>query len=92
MARNALAIAQRPEERELALDVLKRCPSAEAVELASSLLDDKEVRDRAVETAIFIGEQIKDSDPAAAKNAGQKALDADPPQELADRARALTSP
>jgi HEAT repeat protein len=92
MARNALAIAQRPEERELALDVLKRCPSAEAVELASSLLDDKELRDRAVETAIFIGEQIKDSDPAAAKSAGQKALDADPPRELADRARALTSP
>jgi HEAT repeat protein len=92
MARNALAVAERPEERELALDVLKRCPSAEAVELASSLLDDEELRTRAVETAIFIGERIKDRDPAAAKTAGQKALDADASGELAERARALTAP
>jgi hypothetical protein len=92
MCRKALAIAERAEERELALDVMKRCPSAEAVELASSLLDDDELRDRAVETAIFIGEKIKDSDPVAAKTAGQKALDANPSGELADRARALTAP
>lgn len=92
MCRKALAIAERAEERELTLDVMKRCPSAEAVELASSLLDDAELRNRAVETAIFIGEKIKDSDPAAAKSAGEKALEAAPPGELADRARALTSP
>jgi len=92
MARQALEIAQRPEERELALDVLKRCPSAESIELASSLVGDKELGDRAVETAIFIGEKIKDKDPAAAKSAGQKALEASPPKELADRARALTAP
>lgn len=92
MCRKALEIAQRPEERELALDALKRSPSKEAVELASSLLDDNEVRERAVETAIFIGEQIKEKDPAAAKAAGQKALEASPPKELAERARALVSP
>jgi hypothetical protein len=92
MAREALEIAQRPEERELALDVLKRCPSAEGIELASSLLDDNELRQRAVETAVFIGEQIKATDPAAAKVAGEKVLDAAPSGELADRARALTSP
>jgi hypothetical protein len=92
MAREALAIAQRQEERELALDVLKRCPSAESIELASSLVDDAELRDRAVEAAIFIGEKIKDKDPAAAKSAAEKALEASPPKELADRARALTSP
>jgi HEAT repeat protein len=92
MARQALQVAERPEERELALDVLKRCPSAEGIELASSLLDDDELRDRAVETAIFIGEQIKDTDPAAAKSAGEKALEADPSGELAERARALAKP
>jgi hypothetical protein len=52
MARQALKIAERDEERELALDVLKRCPSAESVELASSLVDDAALRDRAVETVI----------------------------------------
>ena len=92
MCRKALAIAERAEERELALDVMKRCPSAEAVELASSLLDDAELRDRAVETAVFIGEKIKETDPDAAKSAGQKALKVAPQGDLADRARALTSP
>ena len=72
--------------------MLKRCPSAESIELASSLVDDAEIRDQAVETAIFIGEQIKDKDPDAAKHAAEKALEAAPPKELADRARALTSP
>lgn len=92
MCRKALAVAERDEERELALEVTKRCPSAEAVELASSLLDDAELRQRAVEAAVFIGEKIKDTDPAAARSAGRKALEAAEPGELADRARALTSP
>ncbi len=92
MARQAMEIAQRTEERELALDVLKRCPSPEGVELASSLLDDAALRDRAVETAIFIGEKIKETNPAAAKSAGEKVLDTNPNGELAERARALTSP
>lgn len=92
MARQALEVAQRAEERELAFDVLKRCPSVESIELASSLVDDAELRDQAVETAIFIGEKIKDKDPAAAKSAAQKALQASPPKELADRARALAAP
>ena len=92
MCRKALAIAARPEERELALDILRRCPSAESVELASSLMDDKELKQHAVETAVFIAEKIKDKDPAAAKSAAEKALKADPNGKVADRARALTSP
>ncbi len=91
MCRQALAVAERDEERALALDALKRCPSAESVKLASSLLDDAQVRDRAVEVAIFIGEKIKDKDPAAAKTAGEKALRAAPQGKLADRARALSN-
>jgi HEAT repeat protein len=91
MCRKALKIAERPDERKLALDALKRCASAEAIELASALIDDRELRQPAVETAIFIGEKIKSTDPAAAKSAGQKALEADASGELADRARALTN-
>ncbi len=91
MCRKALEIAERPQERELALDAMKRSPSAEAIELASSLMDDRQVRDRAVETAIFIGEAIKATDPAAAKTAGEKALEAKPPRELAERAQALAN-
>jgi HEAT repeat protein len=90
MCRKALAIAERDEERALALEAMKRCPSAESIKLATSLVDDAELRQRAVEAAIFIGERIKDTDPAAAASAGQKALEARPPRELAERARALT--
>jgi HEAT repeat protein len=90
MCRVALAAAQRDDERALVLDALKRCPSPESVDLASSMLSDAELRDRAVETAIFIGEKIKDKNPAAAKSAGEKALKADPDGKMADRARALT--
>jgi HEAT repeat protein len=90
MCRKALAIAERDEERALALEAMKRCPSPESIKLATALVADAELRDRAVEAAVFIGEQIKDSDPAAARAAGQKALEASPPRELAERARALT--
>jgi HEAT repeat protein len=92
MARQALDVAERADERKLVLQVLERCPSAESIELASALVDDQEVRDQAVQTAIFIGEKIKDKNPAAAKSAAEKALEASPPKELADRARALTAP
>jgi hypothetical protein len=69
---------------------MKRCPSADSIKLATALVDDDEVRDRAVEAAIFIAEQIKDENPAAAAAAGKKALEASPPRALAERARALT--
>jgi HEAT repeat protein len=91
MCREALAVAQRNEERELVLDALKRCPSAESVAMASAMIDDVKTRDRAVEVAVFIAEKIKDKDPAAAKNAAEKALKAAPESKFADRARALTS-
>jgi hypothetical protein len=90
MCRKALALAERADERSLALDAMKRCPSAESIELATSLVDDAQLRQRAVETAIFIGEKIKDTDPDAAAAAGERALEAAPPRELAERARALT--
>jgi HEAT repeat protein len=92
IARQALQIAERPDQRVLVLEVLQRCPCPESIELASALVDDQEVRDEAVQTAVFIGEKIKETDPAAAKSAGQKVLKAVPSGELADRARALTSP
>jgi HEAT repeat protein len=90
MCRKALALAERAEERSLALEAMKRCPSADSIKLATALVDDDEVRDRAVEAAIFIAEQIKDENPAAAAAAGKKALEASPPRALAERARALT--
>jgi hypothetical protein len=90
MFRQGLELAKRPEERQLTLDILKRCPSAEAAQLASSFMDDQQLKQHAVETAIFIAEKIKDKDPAAAKTAAEKVLKIEPTGKLADRARALT--
>jgi HEAT repeat protein len=90
MFRQGLELAKRPEERQLTLDILRRCPSAETVQLASSFMDDQQLKQHAVETAIFIAEKIKDKDPAAAKLAAEKVLKAEPTGKIADRARALT--
>ncbi len=90
MFRQGLELAKRPEEKQLTLDILKRCPSAETVQLASSFMDDQQLKQHAVETAIFIAEKIKDKDPAAAKTAAEKALKVEPTGKLAERARALT--
>lgn len=90
MFREGMELSKRAEDRQLTLDILKRCPSAETVQLASSYMDDKQLRQHAVETAIFIAEKIKQKDPAAAKQAAEKALKTEPTGKLADRARALT--
>ncbi|HEX4415568.1 MAG TPA: HEAT repeat domain-containing protein [Lacipirellulaceae bacterium] len=90
MFREGMEISKRAEDRQLTLDILKRCPSAETVQLASSYMEDKQLRQHAVETAIFIAEKIKDKDPTAAKLAAEKVLKAEPTGKLADRARALT--
>src|SRR5262249_9601524 len=72
MFREGMELSKRPEDRQLTLDILKRCPSAETVQLASTFMDDKQIGQHAVETAIFIAEKIKDKDPAAAKLAAEK--------------------
>ncbi len=92
MCRQALAVAQRDEEKALVLDALKRCPSTESIKLASSMIDDKQLQSHAVEAAVFIAEKIKDKDPAAAKEAARKALKTNPQGKLADRARAIATP
>lgn len=92
MCQKALEYADRAEERKLVLDALRRCPSREALDIAIALLEDKEVRAEALETTVLIGERIKRINRDAAKLAGEKALQASPGKELAERARALIAP
>ncbi|MEO2014174.1 MAG: hypothetical protein ABGZ53_07350, partial [Fuerstiella sp.] len=44
ICRKTLAIASRPEDKALVLDVLKRHPSREGLQLAEALLEDPELR------------------------------------------------
>ena len=89
MSQEALRIAERSEERKLVLDVLTRCPSPEAIELARKLLDDESIRPQAAETIIIIAERIKDKNPEAASTAAQQALAAGLADKFSQRAKAL---
>jgi HEAT repeat protein len=86
MCRSALEVAKRPEERKLVLDALERAPSLEALDVAYELLDDAAVKPEALETIVVIGEGLL----RAAREAGETALEASPPKELAERAQALS--
>jgi HEAT repeat protein len=89
MATEALKIAQRPDERKLVLDVLTRCPSPAAIDLAKTLLDDDAVRPKAAETIVVIAERIKDKDPTTASAAAKQALAAGLADGFTQRAQAL---
>jgi hypothetical protein len=86
MCHSALKVAKRPEERKLILDALQRAPSPEALDMATTLLDDALVKAEALETIVVIGEGLQ----RAAREAGETALEASPPKELAERAQALS--
>jgi len=52
--REGLATAERPEERRQALGILRECRTESAIELAASLLDDREVLDEAAATVLYL--------------------------------------
>jgi hypothetical protein len=89
MAQEALIIARRPDERKLVLDVLTRCPSTAAIDMALTLLEESAVRPQAAETMVVIAEKIKDQDPTAASAAAQQALAAGLVDGYSKRAQAL---
>ena len=90
MSQEALKIAERPDERKLVLDVLKRCPSPSRSSWPARCSMTKPFAPQAVETIIFIGEKIKDKDPAAASTAAKQALAAGLADEFSN-ANALSS-
>jgi hypothetical protein len=89
MCAEALKIAKRPEERRLVLEVLSRAPSSRGIEMASGLLEDKELRPHAAEAIVVIAEKIKETDAAAASSAAKRAIAAGLNDELSQRAQAL---
>ena len=58
ICRKTLAIASRPEDKALILDVLKRHPSREGLQLAESLLEDPELRATAQPAIRLIKEKV----------------------------------
>ncbi|MBW3540424.1 MAG: HEAT repeat domain-containing protein [Planctomycetes bacterium] len=85
----AMKIAQRDEERTLALDILSRVPSKKSLELAVAHLDNAALRDAAATAALTIAPRLVQADPAAVAAAMQKILDAGITGEAAAKARQL---
>ena len=89
MCREALAAAQRPEERRLVLEVLRRYPTAEGLQLAVTQLAVPELKTEAAETAVQIAEKLPGSDAPIVGKAMDQVIQAAPAAEIVQRAQAL---
>jgi len=89
ICRNALAIADRDEERTLVIDVLRRVATSDALAVVVSCLNDDRLKGRAASAVIAIGEKLVRSSPGEVAKAVQQALPAVSNPPLADRAKVL---
>ena len=89
MARRALDVAQRDAEKELALEILGRYPTAQGLELAAGYLDDDDLKAPAAAAAIAIAEKIVDAHPEPVARAMPQAAAATSDEELKQKANQL---
>ena len=89
VCQNALAIAQRTEEKMLVLDVLRRYPSPEGMETAVSLLSDTDVKEPACGVAVSIAERVLPTYADGVEEAMRQVLGAVQNQEIKDRAKSI---
>ncbi len=68
--RKSLALSRRPEEKRLALPLLRRSATLETMQLINSLLSDANLREEAADTAVTIAGSLKLED----KKTKQKAI------------------
>lgn len=85
----AMAVAQRVNEKLLALDILTRIPSAETLNRAVACLDDPALKEKAASTAVSIAGKEIGRNPKAVAKAMRKVIDAKPEAKTADTARQL---
>ena len=91
MFNSAMEIAQRDDERRLALDILSRIPSPQTLELAVSHLGQPALRDAAADAAVKIAPRLLDTEPKAVAEAMQKVIDSGVTGDLAARSKQLLS-
>ncbi len=89
MARRTLDVAQRDEEKKLALEILGRYPTIQGLELAAGYLDDDGLKADAAAAAIAIAEKIVDAHPKPVAEAMPRAAAATGDQELTEKANQL---
>ena len=89
MFRTAMETAKRPDEQQLALDILSRIPSAETLQLAASYVSQPALKDAAADAAVKIAQRLIHSDPEAVAQAMQKVVDARVGAKTGKQARQL---
>jgi HEAT repeat protein len=89
MCREALAVAERDAEKQLALDALTRVHTTESLDLVVSFLDQPGLKQAAAEAAVSIADKLLQSDRAAVAEAMQKVIDAGATGENAVQAKLL---
>ncbi len=89
LCREAVPICQRPEEKKLLLEILRRYPTTEGLALATRYLTEAGLQDEAATTAVAIAEQIVSGQPAAVAEAMKQLLQAGGPDQAIARAKQL---
>ena len=88
MCRKALSVSERPEERRLVLDVLRRNPSPESLALAAELVAQSDIREAAGDAVVTIAEKLNRNVPGL-KEALQTVLQHCRNAQIRARAEAL---
>ncbi len=85
----ALKVAQRDDEKKLAVGMLRRSPTLDSLGAAVLLLADPAVKAEAGVVAVFIGEKLVRGEPAAVGAAMKQVIAAKLPGDASVRAKAL---
>lgn len=95
MAKQALEVAERDQEKRLVLETLTRFPSPQALELAAGYLDEPSLHHAASQTAVTIAEEISNGDYGgdreALVRAMEKVVEVSEDDELKTRAKMVLS-
>ncbi len=75
VCRNTLAVAKRSEDRGLVLEVVRRYPTPEGLDLAASLLSDKDLQQQACSTIVAIGGRVAMEGPEQTEKALLRVLE-----------------
>ncbi len=98
MFHTAMETAKRNEDKQVALDILSRIPSAQTLQLAVSFVDDAALKNAAADAAVKIAAKLVGRQPKVVAPAMQKVVDAQVggnpgsrAQQLLDQAKAASN-
>ena len=89
MFREIMTLAQRDDERRLALDILKQIRTTESLSIAVGYLDQPKLRDAAATVAVTMSEKMVASKPAEVAAAMKQVLQVAKNKDVVDKARGL---